>query len=72
MLRRALACAKLRLRVHKFEFQWDLLFYMLVCTLSLSPFWFSGRRLLALIPLSVWASLNALFLSEGRYGSVCS
>lgn len=52
--------------MHKFEFQWDLLSYMLVCTLSLSPFWFSGRRLLALIPLSVWACLNALFMSEGR------
>jgi len=57
---------KLSLRVHKFAFQWDLLFYLVAGITSLFPFAFSGQRILAVIPLSVWALLNLLFLAEDR------
>lgn len=56
----------LSLRVHKFSFHWDLLFYLLIGIASLVPFAFSGDRILAVIPLSVWAVLNVLFIIEGR------
>ena len=54
------------LRVHKFNFHWDLLFYLVLGIASLLPFAYSGNRLLALIPIFVWATLNMLFIIEGR------
>ena len=48
--------------MHKFAFQWELAIHFLVCILSLAPFFFTGRRLFSLIPISVWLFYNVLFL----------
>lgn len=61
-----LMMSRLELRVHKFAFQWDLLFCLVVCIGALLPFYWSGNRIFAVLPVIVWASLNALFLLEGR------
>lgn len=69
MAQRVVQCLRdnvFTLRVHKFSFHWDLLFYLIVGIASLIPFAFSGNRVLAVIPLSVWALLNMLFIMEGR------
>ena len=50
------------LRVHRFKFKWDLSFHLSVCLASLTPFAFTGQRLFAILPLSVWAFYNTLFL----------
>ncbi|RYG66053.1 hypothetical protein EON64_10625 [archaeon] len=55
-------CRKFSLRVHKFSFQWDLVLHFLICLLSLCPFFFSGNRLFALLPLSVWVFYHVLFI----------
>jgi hypothetical protein len=49
------------LRVHKFKFKWDLFFHLFVCISSLIPFAFSGNRLVAIFPLSVWGFYNIFF-----------
>lgn len=53
---------KFNLRVHKFSFQWDLVLHLSVCILSLTPFFFTGRRVYSILPLGVWAFYNILFL----------
>ena len=55
------------LRIHKFKFKWDLLLHLCICLSSLSPFAFSGNRLFAIIPLSVWSFYNLIFLISTRY-----
>ena len=50
------------LRVHKFQFKWDLVFHISVCLASMLPFAFSGNRLFAIIPLSIWLFYNILFV----------
>ena len=54
------------LRVHKFTFQWDLAMHLSVCLASLTPFLFSGNRLYAILPISVWAFYNILVLIGTR------
>ena len=54
------------LRVHKFTFQWDLALHLAVCLASLTPFLFSGNRLYAILPISVWAFYNVLVLIGTR------
>jgi hypothetical protein len=55
--------------VHKFTFQWELAAHLLVCILSLTPFFFTGRRLFSLIPISVWAFYNVLFLVGPQFAN---
>jgi hypothetical protein len=55
--------------VHKFTFQWELAMHLLVCILSLSPFFFTGRRLFSLIPISVWAFYNVLFILGPQFSN---
>ena len=54
------------LRVHKFTFQWDMAMHLSVCLASLTPFLFSGNRLYAILPISVWAFYNILVLIGTR------
>lgn len=42
---------------------------MLICVLSLTPFFFTGRRLYSLIPISVWAFYNVLFLIGPQFAN---
>ena len=53
---------KFSLRVHKFAFQWELAIHLVVCIISLAPFFFTGRRVFSLLPISVWLFYNVLFL----------
>jgi hypothetical protein len=55
-------CRSFKLRVHKFTFQWDLVFHFALSMTSLLPFIFTGRRLYAIGPLVVWGCYNILFL----------
>jgi hypothetical protein len=55
--------------VHKFTFQWELAAHLLVCILSLTPFFFTGRRLFSLIPISVWGFYNVLFLVGPQFAN---
>eukprot|EP01038_Epipyxis_sp_PR26KG_P008880 gene8880-11977_t len=61
---------KFNLRVHKFSFQWDLVFHLSICMLSLTPFFFSGHRIYSLIPLSVWLFYNILFLIGPKHANL--
>eukprot|EP01041_Mallomonas_annulata_P009449 gene9448-19627_t len=54
------------LRVHKFTFQWDLSLHLFVSIVSLVPFFFTGNRLYAIVPISIWAFYNVLFLIATR------
>ena len=49
------------LRAHKFSFQWDLVLYLSICMVSLVPFVFTGNRLYAIIPISIWVLYNVMF-----------
>ncbi len=53
-----------KLRVHKFQFKWDLFSYMAICFFSLCPFFFTGDRFFGLLPISVWFVYNLLFLMD--------
>lgn len=57
------------MRVHKFTFQWELAIHILVCILSLTPFFFTGRRLYSLIPISVWVFYNVLFITGPQFAN---
>jgi hypothetical protein len=61
---------KFNLRVHKFAFQWELAIHLFVCILSLSPFFFTGRRLFAILPISVWAFYNVLFFIGPQHSNL--
>lgn len=58
------------LRVHKFIFQWDLVIHMAICIVSLAPFMVTGSRLYSVVPISVWAFYNILFLIGTRRASL--
>jgi hypothetical protein len=49
---------KVFLRIHKFQFQWDLSLHLTLCLASLVPFVFSGDALLSIIPLFAWVFYN--------------
>lgn len=49
---------KVFLRIHKFEFQWDLSMHLSLCIASLLPFIFSGNIALSIAPLCVWVFYN--------------
>jgi hypothetical protein len=61
LLSRNAFCRKFSLRVHKFSFQWDLLLHVTVCMLALSPFLFTGKRRIGILPIAVWAFYHILF-----------
>lgn len=54
------------LRAHKFSFQWDLVLYLSICMVSLVPFVFTGNRLYAIIPISIWVLYNVMFFVGAR------
>lgn len=54
------------LRVHKFIFQWDLVIYLSACIVSLIPFTFTGRYEYSIVPITIWALYNILFLMGAR------
>lgn len=56
----------LSFRVHRFVFQWNLIFHLSIGVLSLTPFFFSGHRLVGCIPIAVWTYYNILFLISTR------
>lgn len=56
----------LSFRVHRFVFQWNLSFHLSIGVFSLSPFFFSGHRLIGCIPIAVWTYYNILFLISTR------
>jgi len=58
------------LRVHKFIFQWDLVVHLAICIISLAPFMLTGSRLYSVVPISVWAFYNILFLIGTRRASL--
>jgi hypothetical protein len=60
----------LSFRVHKFYFQWDLIFHLSFGMLSLSPFFFSGNRVVGCIPIAVWTFYNILFLIPTKQAEV--
>ncbi len=43
--------------------------HLIVCILSLTPFFFTGRRLFSLIPISVWAFYNVLFILGPQFSN---
>ena len=49
-----------------FFIQWDLALHFSICIVSLAPFSFSGNRLYAIFPISVWAFYNILVLIGTR------
>ena len=57
---------KVNMRVHKFQFQWDLVLHLLICLFSLTPFLFTGERMVAILPLSVWLFYNVLVMVGPR------
>ena len=61
---------KFNLRVHKFTFQWELAIHLLVCILSLTPFFFTGRRVYSLFPIFVWLFYNVLFLMGPQHSNL--
>lgn len=46
------------LRIHKFDFQWDLSMHLSLCIVSLLPFIFSGNMILSIAPLCIWVFYN--------------
>lgn len=56
----------LSFRVHRFVFQWNLSFHLSIGVFSLTPFFFSGHRLIGCIPIAVWTYYNILFLISTR------
>ena len=46
--------------------QWDLALHFSICIVSLAPFSFTGDRLYAIFPISVWAFYNILVLIGTR------
>lgn len=61
---------KFNLRVHKFIFQWDLVVHLAICIISLAPFMITGSRLYSIVPITVWAFYNILFLIGTRRASL--
>jgi hypothetical protein len=50
------------LRVHRFEFQWDIFLHLSISILSLLPFTFSRSwRLSTALPVLVWTFYNGEF-----------
>lgn len=60
---------KFHLRVHKFTFQWELALHLVICIMSLTPFFFTGKRSYSLIPISVWLFYNILFLIGPQFSN---
>lgn len=63
-------CRKFSLRVHKFSFQWDLVLHFCICIASLTPFFFTGDRIYAIIPLSIWLFYHILFYLGPRQANL--
>jgi hypothetical protein len=51
-------CGKFFLRAHKFTFEWELAFHLIICMVSLAPFALSGDPRWMALPVSVWGFYN--------------
>lgn len=51
-------CGKFFLRAHKFTFEWELAFHLIICMVSLAPFALSGDPRWMALPMSVWGFYN--------------